>query len=690
MESSTGLDALTAPRSVVVVGASLDTSKIGGRVFTKLRDDFRGVLFAVTKRDVAELGGVPAARSVGDVDAAIDLAVVSVPGPQAIQVLRECCAAGVKAVILLSSDVPQTDENGTPFAEVVARMKQDHGLRVLGPNSLGVIDFEKGLFATFFSLLPTHQEPLIEDTVVISQSGAMGAWIVRNLLHVGVGVRAFVATGNQADVSVSELVEHYSSNPAVRAVAVCSESFDDAEQTRRSLLSARAANCLVIWLQLGSTETGARGAQSHTGALVADSAAVETVLRASSAIQVDSPEALVDFTAILRSDRRVTGDRVGIFTTSGGMGILLADISETRGLQVPTLDDDDTVALRTVIPSFGSVTNPIDITAEAQVRSDLWKESLQLTASLDQVDMVCTYGVNSGFGRRVDDVIDVHRATEKPIISLVQDDAAQRKLNAARIPAVRDSVRMIGAIAAGRRWSEFVPPVSSEVAVADVRLSPDHFTSGPWMDQIRLHDVLSSLGIPTPPYAVVDSSDEAVSAAARIGYPVVMKLSDPALLHKTEVDAVVVGINSDVELRESAGRLFRNADEHGFRREVMVQKQITPSSEYFVGALRRPGFPAIVTAGLGGRMVEIVGAFTSFLADEPDEMIDRRIRGLADGRLVSHVRGLSEAGVQRLVSICSAVGSFMLSNPEVTQVDLNPLLYVGSDFVAVDGIVGRA
>lgn len=689
MSGTGGIASLLAPRSLAIVGASNDESRIGGRLLKNARDYFSGPIFPVTK-SASPAQGITAYASLTDIGEVPDLALVAVPVDAVASVVDDAISTGIPGLVVFTSGFAEAGSAGKDAQDHIARVARAAGTRIIGPNTIGVVNLRAGLVGTF-SAMPALSPGRV---AVVSQSGALGAALFRELQLAGTPASIFVATGNESDVVASEVVEEIVDCADIDVVLVCAESTTQPERYMRAGIRAIALGKTILLAKIGSTRIGARAVLGHTGAVSTDDDAFRAAMRSAGVILVDSPRALAEYVPVFLGGRSLLGRRVGILTTSGGMGIHLADAASRAGFEVPALAPSEQSALRDHLPFFASATNPVDITGQSMNDPSVFPAVLGALAASPSLDALMIFGADAlaitidpatGQNAVLEAMVRFHEQSPKLLVVAAQNKDTAVLLNSRGVPAIVDPDRAIAAIRALCWRSENTPgtraPASAELAAAGRAL-----LGAQTLSQHDTFGLLTLFGAETAASRIVGDAAGAIAAARALGLPVVVKMLAQELAHKSDASGVILDVRSDAEVSEAAERLLRAEAEIGLAPELEVQRMVPPGIEMFCGVRRVDGLGAVLVVGLGGHLVEVLSETETLMAEQDDHAIRRSIQRLCGGRLVSHRRGISPAALDRMVAAIGAVATLAVTLPEVVSLDVNPLVAGAKDVVIVDAV----
>ncbi|TPV98829.1 MAG: Succinyl-CoA ligase [ADP-forming] subunit alpha [Beijerinckiaceae bacterium] len=678
-------DALFTPHRVAVVGASGTASKAGTlflRNLTAVEAGFASEVVAIHP-SAREILGCPAFPRLAAVPEPVDLAIVITPPASVPDVVADCGAAGVPVAVIISGGFAESWPGGVALQREVARTAAAGRVRILGPNCFGVINTACGLNASLSIGLPSRG-----GISLVTQSGAYGMAAFSRSVEDGTGFAKIVALGNKIDVDEAELLEFLGRDPETRVIAMLLESIRDG----RRLFEVAAAVSVqkpVVVLKTGLHPAAQRAAASHTAALSTDAAVTFAALRQAGVHLVEDGLALLDVAASLDRQPPLRGRNVGIITNSGGTGVELTDLLEAKGLAVPALSPGLQAAIASVLPPHGSAVNPIDVTTDWQRFARMYKFSVQALMNSGEVDAVVAVLLQrSALMPEVSEAIIAayegarQRGSLKPIhvcwVAPRAADANREKLLAAGIPChawPAATAAILAATGLHPAWSSR-PPLAASEAIPFLSSADD----AGWVTSAAAFSLLQQAGFHVTPWAVVAEAGQAAAVAEKMQFPVVLKAERPGLAHKTEADAVRLGL--------SGGRAVAEAFEGLSRRlgagPALMQRQAGPGVELVVGARRDRSFGPIVMAGLGGVWIEVLEDVALRLApidaDEARAMLDE----LKGHKLFTGVRGRPPVDGVRLARLIADLSQWFCAAAWLGEVDLNPIIANGDEFTIVD------
>lgn len=666
------------PRCVALVGASGREGHPMARPLAWLRDrGFAGRVAPVNPR-YSELGGLRCYPDLADVPGPVDLVLALVPAERAVATVEQAGAAGAAAVVVYASGFAEVGPEGAALQDELAATARRTGVRVLGPNCQGIYVARSRLFATFTA---AGERPLTGSSGIayVGQSGAIGGAVLDVAASRGLDLSAWVSTGNQADVDVTEIGRVLVADPEVRVLAVYAEALPSPEDYARLAAEARDAGTALVVLRSGRTDAGRRAALSHTGSMLADGTAFDLVSRAYGVVTVDDVEELLAAATLLRTQAPPRGGRVAAVTSSGGAGILAADRCADLGLTVPELGEETREKLALRVPAFGAVGNPVDVTAQlfndgggafgevcALVRAD---------PAVDAVLVLLTMLVGDTAAALAADLAEtvVGGPPGSPPVVVVWMAGEDATFEARRV--LRDAgIPVFSSVAVATRVLAAVTP--RPAALPDVVAPTDPPVGDGW-------DLLDALGVPRPRSAVVERAADAPDAVTGVGGTAVLKAIAPGLEHKTEAGGVRLGVTGATAAGRATELLGTVAT------AVLVQEQVAPGVELLVSVDGgRDGWPPVLTVGWGGTGTEIHHDVAHALAPVDAATARDLLASLRCWPLLVGHRGAPPADVDAAVDVIVRIGR-AAAVPGLRELEVNPLVVGTSGAVAVDVLLDR-
>ena len=677
------LEAIFAPRSVAVVGASPDPSKLGHQVLKNVVENgYAGQIFPIhpTAASVLDL---PAYSSISAVQAPIDLAVVVVPPQFVLGVVEECGRKSVQGLVVITAGFKEVGGPGKQLEKQLLELVRRYHMRMIGPNCLGIIDTTTRLNASFAGQMPDPGQ-----IAFMSQSGALCTAILDWSKSEGIGFSRFVSLGNKADVDEIALLREWGDDPDNRVILAYLEGISDGpafiktarEVTRRTP---------VIAIKSGTTQAGTRAIASHTGSLAGSERAYEAAFSQSGILRARSMEQLFDYALLFAYQPLIAGDRLAIVTNAGGPGIIATDAVERSGLTLARFAPETIAHLQRALPPTANVFNPIDVIGDAH--PDRYRVALSAALADPNVDAVLvlfTPQVSSAPEETARVIAELAGDQHKPVVTSYMGAAsisgALKLLNQQRIPNYpfpERAVSALRAMASQHAWSERPPGDYDRFDVDDERVrklfAEVRAAGRVELGELEARDVIAAYGMRLPQSRLARSPDEAAQLAAQIGFPVVMKISSPDILHKSDIGGVKVGIadaaaaRDAYELIEYRARKYR-ADAAIWG--VLVQEQVRKGREVLVGMNRDPQFGPLVVFGLGGIYVEVLQDVAFRLAPIARQEAAEQVRSIRTYSLLKGVRGEPAADIAAAEEIILRVSQLVTDFPEIVEMDINPLV----------------
>lgn len=692
------LEAFFKPKSVAVIGASTNSEKLGYAVLENLAHggyaEVGEIIPINPKAD--QILGYQAYASVLDVQEDIDLAVIVIPYQLVPQVLEECGEKDIPAVVVISAGFREAGMEGLNRELELIEIAEKYEMRLIGPNCLGIIDTFTPINASFSAGTPP-QGPM----GFMSQSGALGTAILDWAQAGRLGLAKFVSLGNKADVSEIDLMKAWVDDEDTRVILMYSEGLPNGEefiQVAREVTKQKP----VVAIKSGVTESGSRAVSSHTGSLAGSEQAYQAAFSQAGVLRADDMAGMFDMALALGYQPLLKDDRIAIITNAGGPGILATDALERSGMKLARLKVETIQALEKYLPDAASAANPVDVLGDA--RADRYRFALEVVAEDPHVDgimVVLTPQAMTEIDQTAHEVGKLSQQIDKPIIACFMGEAKVRSgidiLSDYDVPNYSFPER---ASLAYRAMSEYRkirerPELEFEhfdVDLQQVRKVLDKAKKdGRYaIGDSEAWDILQAYGLKIPQSVLAKTSEEAVEKAAQIGYPVVMKIASPDILHKTDVGGVKVGLESPEEVRDAFELMVYRAEKYLPEATIwgcQIQEMAPPGGlEVLIGMNRDPQFGPLVTFGLGGIYVEALKDVTfriaPFSRGEAEAMLSEiRSRALLEG-----VRGKPPVDKEALVDTLLRMGQLVLDFPEIVEFDINPLIVYprGQGAIAID------
>lgn len=681
----TDLSHLIHPRSIALVGASDRANSIGERTLTNLvkHSRFDGDLYLVNPGK-SELMGRRCWPSVASLPDTPDVAVVVVPATGVLPVLEECAARGVRFVVILSSGFGETGAEGEREQQRMSAIAQRSGMRLYGPNCPGLTNVNAQLGMTFS---PSFPHDLVKGPIgLATQGGGLGRNVMQAMER-GIGIGLWASTGNEVDLQVADFIHYMADAPDIKVIATLLEGIKDGARFAAAVQRAAANGKPVVALKVGRSEYGRRAAQSHTASLTGSAEVNSAVFRQLGVIEVHDIDELVDTAWLLARALPTERDALAIYCSSGGTSALTADAVGAEGLTLAAFAPGTTEALRTALPGYAAIGNPVDTTAAVLSDATLIEKMLGAVANDPNVGLVVvpiTLDYGETTTRMASHIIQAQQATSTPIVPIWMSDRLGDgyKLLVEHGFAPPRSVNK--AIAAVRRWTEYghwcrrnagrqlarVPTVASqpgENTIATHALSEAEAKA-------RLRDA----GIRLLPAEVAGSAEDAARIAQAMGFPVVAKIASAQILHKSDIGGVRVGLTDAAAVRQAWSAIMAAARSHcpdAAIDGVLIEKMAPAGGvELIIGVTRDPTFGHVLTFGIGGIHVEVLRDVSRRMLPLADGDAAAMIREIRAWPLLAGIRGRPPVDVAALEALLQQVSDFVCDNADwIEEIDLNPV-----------------
>ncbi len=687
-----------APRSVAVIGASRRRGTVGGEIVHNIvAGGYEGELYPINP-SAQEVQGLPAHGSISEVAGDAELAVIAVPAALVVGVARECGAAGVRSLVVISAGFGESGPDGAVRQQELVEVCRMHGMRLVGPNCLGVLNMapDVRLNATFMPRAPTAGR-----IGFLSQSGGLGIAIVDAANRLRLGLSAFVSIGNKADLSGNDFLQYWEQDTETAAILLYLESFGNPRKFARIARQVGRTKPIAA-VKSGRSPAGARATSSHTGALLAASdVTVDALFRQAGVIRTETLGELLDVAALLSSQPAPRGNRVAIITNAGGPGILCSDACETSGLEVVEFSAALRQRLSSFLPAEASSTDPVDMIATAGAQD--FRRAIEAVGHSGETDAIIAIFVPPLITRPEEVAAAISEAAEclPADVSLATVFMADGGVPLALgrpdrpIPVFdfpEDAARALGHACRYGRWRE--APAGRVASFDDCR--PDAAAAviaralgvgAGWLAPADVASLLECYGIPVPAWRIAPDPDGAGRAAAELGGRVALKAIAPGLVHKTDAGAVRIGVTTD-EVAPAATVMAATLTEAGLSVEgYLIQEMAAAGVELIVGVVQDRAFGPLVACGAGGTSAELLGDVAVRLTPLTDLDAREMLRSLKLFPLLDGYRGAAVCDILGLEQLLQRVGALVEAHPEIAEMDLNPVVARPDGPLAVDARV---
>jgi acetyl coenzyme A synthetase (ADP forming)-like protein len=692
-DKDTIMERLFSPTSIAVIGASRQPGKLGHAVLNNLVESgFKGPIYPVNPQG-DEILGLPCYPQLDAIEGQVDLAVVVTPARGVLQVLEECGRKGVQAAVVMSAGFRETGHEGLLAEHQMKELADRCQMGIVGPNCLGVIDTYTPMNVSFAAGMP-----LKGHLAFMSQSGALCTAVLDMSFSIGVGFSRFVSLGNKAHLGEIDFMEAWESDPESRVVLAYLEGVADGArfmEVARRLTKKKP----MVAIKSGSTSAGSRAVSSHTGTLAGSERAYEAAFRQSGVLRAGSVAELFDFAVALSSQPLPQNNRVAVVTNAGGPGIMATDALERSGLTLASLMPDTMNELIKVLPAAASVINPVDVLGDAL--ADRYHAALGRVITDPNVDamiVMLTPQIMTEARETALEVVEASQKASKPVLACFMGDMSIRagvevltENGIPNYPVPERAVGVLKAMVEQTFWQRRPLPdirrfeVDGEGVSRTIRTARQNRQLE--VGEFEARSVLESYGIPIPVSRLCTTAKDAVKAAEEIGYPVVMKIASPEILHKTDIGGVRLDIRDAGAVRDSFDLLTLRAERYMPDANILgclVQKQVGGGTEVIIGMNRDPQFGPLVMFGIGGIYVEVLKDVSFRIAPFSQKDAMEMISEIRSADLLYGVRGQEGSDIRAIADTLLRVSQLVTDFPEIVEMDINPLVV----FTEGQGVMG--
>lgn len=695
----TALSQLFEPSAVAIIGASANLTRIGGQPVRALhRFGFQGGVYPVNPK-YQEIDGLRCYASVGEIETPCDLALIAVPAESSIKAVRDCGAAGIPYCIVLSAGFRETGAAGAALENKLRKTAAEAGVRMVGPNCQGLLNLTSRVYAGFGS--PFQEPDLLAGSVsLVTQSGGFGFAVLMSCTARGIGFRVALSTGNEADITTPEVIEALIDDPGTRIICAYVESIADGRRLQAAGRRALAANKpLLIW-KSGNSVDGARAAASHTGSMTGRYDIYRAAFRQCGIIEIFDIDDLCDACRAFLGGVLPAGPRVASVSISGGAGILFTDRATSRGLTLSSLSEDTNQRLRAAIPSFGSISNPIDVTAGVFNDAELLTNVISSVLGDPQVDQLATLLASlpgEAALRAASAITSAVAQHNKPVLVAWsarrnRAEAAYALLEQAHVPIYESPVRVAEAAAwlAGFAASRNAAAPETPPQIGQVTLPH----GGGTLDEAQSKALLHQIEVPIV-REVVLPADTVTPGSIDLNFPVAVKVLSRDIAHKSDIGAVRLGVTDLDGIAEAIRSIHANVRKHRPDASIdgyIVAEMITDGLETIVGVVRDPSFGPVVAFGLGGVATEVLKDLSYRVAPFGPDQARAMIAELRSAPLFGVFRGRAELDVDGAAEVIARISVLAAQEERILEMDINPLFVRprGKGVVAADALIVTA
>ena len=678
---------ILSPKSIAVIGASDKEGSVGRAITSNIMKGYTGTVFPISPtRDT--VFDQKAYKSVLDVPDEIDLAVIITKNTIVPIVLEECGKKKIQGAIVITAGFKEVDEEGKKLEEQLKDIAKKYNLQVIGPNCLGVMNLDPDTMmnSTFLKITPKSGE-----IALVSQSGAICAALVEDASAQGIGFSAVISMGNKADMTEIDVLKMLAEHEQTKVIVMYLEDMGDGQEFLKVCKQITKQNVVkkpVLVLKSGRSPEGAKAAMSHTGALMGSDEIYDALLQQSGAIRVDTMEELFDYaTAFSKQPLPTNGDLV-IVSNAGGPAIISTDSCSKLGIKMAKIEEIRS-KIDAVIPPWGSSRNPVDIVGDADFNrfENVLNEVLQ-HENVGSVISMCTPSATLNYDKLAEVIVKMSKKYKKTMLASLMglDEGITNReiLAAGDVPYYTYAEGSIRALKAMLRFVEWVKSPDGNITKFEV----DKDKAKSIFDKVKAEgrtnlledegrEILDAYGFPLPQSIVATTEDEAVNAANKIGYPIVMKISSPQIVHKSDAGGVKVNLTNDDETRDGFRTIMENAKKYDSNAEikgVLIVEMVKGGKEMIIGSKLEPGMGPVVMLGMGGIYVEILKDVTFRLAPLTDQEANDMISSIKTKKLLDGVRGEEPSDINKLSECIQRLSQLVSDFKEIKELDMNPVL----------------
>jgi acetate---CoA ligase (ADP-forming) len=705
------LSKLLTPKSVAIIGVSESPTRIGGRLFNYLtKHGYKGELALVNPK-YKELNNVKCYPAISDVPMDIDCALVAVPGKFVLPVLNECADNNVGSAVIFSSGFAEMGIEGKKAQDKLKELARTKNMRICGPNCIGLVNFNDNIALSFSQFMET--DSLIPGNIgFISQSGALGGSMANRAQDSSIGLSYFISSGNEADLDVSDYIRHLVlHDDRTKVIAAVIEGFKDGEKFIKVAELALKHRKPIIVLKIGETEVGKKAAASHTGSMTGSDSVIDAILKQKGVIRVSNYDELFQTASLFSKNRIPEGNRIGILSSSGGAGIIMADHYTKLGLTVPEPSRKTIELASKEMASFGQVANPFDLTGQIFSDPEMFKRCFNYFINDENFDIIqinMSMVAGQGSVNRALQLLEVAKDSKKPVVAWWAagslSDPGIQILNKSEVASFKSPDRCAAAVKAlvnyhmAAKKSAEEKPANTKNDISDLSIDKDKVrkildNSDKSLSEHESKALLKLYGIPVTREKIVNCVDDAVNFAEQVGFPVVLKIDSPDILHKTEADVIRLRINCAKDIARSYKEIIDNAllyNPSAKINGVAVQEMVIGGTEVIAGMSQDPQFGPIIAFGLGGIFVEVLKdislRITPLSKSEAKNMV-RQIKGFP---ILNGIRGKAPGDIKAVENLLLRLSRLACDWKDyIAEIDINPLIVLdeGRGVKALDALV---
>lgn len=672
------------PASVAIIGASADTTKLGGMLLKNMIDaGYKGKLYAINPKG-GEIQGIKAYPSVKDIGEPIELAVLAVKNLQAIELMKELGEKGIKYTSILSAGFREEGEKGAKLEEQLLAEAKKYGVRIVGPNCFGNMNVKHGMNFTF-----THILPPAGNMSMLSQSGALGSSILEWAKLNNIGIANFMTFGNKSDVDEADVIGDLIEDPETKVIGMYFEGISDGAKLVNVIENAKGKKPIVVF-KSGKTEAGSVAASSHTGSLAGSDAVNDVIFSKLNMHRAQDLDEMFDALSVFSTCSPMKKDGIAIITNAGGLGVMSADATfNASHIEAAKLTPETIENIKKAVPTIAGLTNPIDVRGDA--KAEYFKGAIEAVVKDPSVGGLVIMGSpldTADLESIAKIIVEMRDSIPVPTTCCFPGgekcERANRILREGKIPCYPTPDRAVRALSILRKYTlkgeekhdpMKKPAVSGKAATQKI-IAGAKAEGRKALTEAEGKAIFAAYGMATPGEAVVKNADDAAKECNRIGYPVVMKILSPDIAHKTDVGGVVVGVKNADEAKAAYNKIMSSckAAKPNARLDGVSIQQMVFGQEVILSMIRDEQFGPVVSFGLGGIYVEILGEISQAHVPMSEQQLDKMVTSTKAYKLMSGARGLPLADIEATKDMIRKIALISAENPEIYELEINPVI----------------
>ncbi len=674
-----------SPKSIAIIGASDKRGSVGATITSNIMNGFKGTVFPVSPTRPTVFYKT-AYKSVLDIPKPVDLAVIVINNLLVADVLEECGKKKVKGVIIITAGFKEVDEEGAKREQKIKDIAKKYNIQIIGPNCLGVMNLDPKTMmnSTFLKVTPKSGK-----IALVSQSGAICAALVEDASAQGIGFSAVISMGNKAAMSEVDILKMLANHNQTKVIVMYLEDMGDGQEFLKVCKNiTKKLKKPVLVLKSGRSPEGAKAAMSHTGALMGSDEIYDALLKQSGAIRVDTMEELFDYAVAFSKQPLPSSGELVIVSNAGGPAIISTDVCSKLGIKMANIDSIRP-KIDAVIPPWGSSRNPVDIVGDADFnRFSNVLERVLTHPNVGSVISMCTPSGTLNYDKLANVIVAMSKKYKKTMLASLMglDEGITNReiLAAGEVPYYTYAEGAIRALAAMLKFSNWIKTPEGQIP----KFKVDKLKAKKIFDKVKKEkrpnlleeegqEVLKAYGLPLPKSALAKTEADAIRIAKQIGYPVVMKIASPQIIHKSDAGGVKVNLTNDSEIKEAFKTIIANAKKYNKNAEikgVLIVEMVKGGKELIIGSKLEPGFGPVIMLGMGGIYVEVLKDVNFKLAPITDKEADDMIASIKTQKLLQGVRGEKPSDITKLSECIQRLSQLVTDFKEIKELDMNPVL----------------